>query len=156
MKDDIKNLLPDLNDPNFEKSKKESPYSVLNLFAQAINEKYQKKITARVTETIKTVKSGLGDGADNPVFAFYLDAPIGQGYLYRLIEVQQLERSLYPIQVTLFENKPSDMGKFSEYMHFYNAMGKLFSTGFVSTIILNLIGQVELYKESRRDEADEF
>jgi hypothetical protein len=152
MKDDIKKLLPDINNQRFEEIKKESPYAVLNLFASAVNDKYNKKITARVVETIKTIKTSTGEETDNPAFAFYLEAPIGKGYLYRLIEVQQVEKTLYPIKVTLFEKEPSVLGVFTNYTDFLSEMGKLFSTGFVSTIILNLIGQVDLYNESRQIE----
>jgi hypothetical protein len=155
MKDDIIKILPDHASPHFEKTKKESPYSVLSTFAQAINEKYQNKITARVTETFRNLGTDSTVGYDNPLYSFYLHAPIGTGYLYRLLEIQQTTKELYPIHLKVFQNQTRDAGNFTNYTDFYSEMTKIFSTGFVSIIILNLIGQVELYKEMRKSEGED-
>jgi hypothetical protein len=160
IKNKIKSILPENTPETTRKLKQESPYGILLEFSEAVNEKYNNLITARVTESIKVSPTQNDSEKQNPVFAFYLQAPIGKGYLYRLLEVEQLTNGLYPVSVKIFQNRTVSLennkrskarGRFESYDEFYSALLNFFQTSFVSNLILNLIGQVELYNESRQE-----
>lgn len=153
IKEDIKNILPDPNSSGYMNAKVQSPYAILLEFKTAINEKYNKKIVARVTESYKLINSETGEDKENIVFAFYLQAPIGKGYLYRLLEVEQIKNDLYPVKVKVFQKYTTSLGKakYEDYESFYTDLFKFFKSSFVSTLILNLLGQVDLYNEYRNE-----
>lgn len=144
--EEIKRILPNSESAEFEEIKNKTPYGVLQDFAEAINETYKDKLSARIGETYRQVEESV----QNPVFALYLQAPIGKGYLYRLLEIEQLTAEPYPVYAYVLQDIKGQLGEYKDYSTFYDGLLKFFKSNLVSTIILNMIGQVELYNESRK------
>lgn len=153
---DFNKMLPNENSEEFEKAKKELPYQVLISYAEAINEKYKGKLKAFVTESslLKNVSNSNEVIKENLVMALSFEAAIGRGYLYRLIEIEQLKNAVFPVKVKVFSNHTSVLGTYKEYESFYPAIIKFLESSIVKTIILNLLAQVELYNESRSQRFD--
>jgi hypothetical protein len=150
-------ILPEESSQDYVNVKLELPHSVLIEYAEAINKKYTNKLKAFVTESsrIKTNKSNFDEYQENLAYAFSFEAAIGQGYLYRLIEVEQTGTSTYPVKVKVFRDHTSHLGTYKDYNSFYTAIVGFLDSGIVKTIILNLLAQVELYNESRNQRFEE-
>ena len=82
--EDLKDLLPDPNNSNYEKLKKEHPYNILLDYARVIEQKYPSKLAGIVTEATDVTSEKLLS------YAFYILASIGTGYSYRLLEIEPL------------------------------------------------------------------
>ena len=150
------NLLPNEDSADYKNAKNESPYFFLINYSKAINEKYKGKLKAVVTESFQTrTKPGKDDVIrENLIVALYFEAAIGKGYLYRLLEVEQTKSEPYPVVVNVFQNNPSKLGSFKDHHSFQKNMVDFLGSGFVKTLILNLLAQVELYNESRNQKFD--
>lgn len=146
-KEEIINILPTPEGEEFEKIKLSNPYNIMLSYTNAINEKYKGKISATITESSKI------DNTDNLktiiCYSFYVNAPIGRGYLYRLFEVTSNNNSTYPVEVILFEKNPQNIGTAESPEKFNDLLIGIFKLGFTSTLILNLLAQVELFNEEK-------
>jgi len=149
---DLKSLMPTESSSDYERVKRESPYSFLIEYADTFNGVYSEKLMANVTQSYQIrTKPGSGEIKENFVVVLYFQAPIGKGYLYRLLEIEQLKSEPYPVRVNVFQNNPSTLGTYKEYGTFYQDITTFLGSGFVQTLILNLLAQVDLYRESRED-----
>jgi hypothetical protein len=149
---DFNSLLPSQNSQDYKRVKEDSPYAMLIEYSKAFNEKYNGKIVATVTESFQLrSKPGSLETKENLVLALYLQAAIGSGYLYRLLEIEQIKSEPFPVKVSVFQNSPSTLGTYKDYISFVNDIVKFLGSGFVKTLILNLLAQVELYNESRSE-----
>ncbi|MBI9041964.1 hypothetical protein [Lutibacter sp.] len=125
-----------------------TPRQIMNLFVDAIKEKYPKYFNAFVTETAKIPE---GDNSSETLsYSFYLVAYIGKGYNYKLFEVvPKRSDSPYPIELILFERNPSNEGEFNNENEFSEKLCNFFKSSFFDNVINNLMGQVDLFRESR-------
>jgi len=146
---DFNSLLPEETSQEFKRVIAESPYRLLIDYSNALNKKYKPKLKCIITESYQLRTSD--EIKENIVIALNLEAAIGKGYLYRLLEIEQLSGGIFPVQVKVFQNNPSDLGKFDSYSSFESAILKFLNSGFVKTLILNLLAQVDLYNESRNE-----
>lgn len=146
---DIKHVLPNVSEKKIDDHKGNTPYGILIELSKAVNEKYNKKLFANVVESYKLKKDGKGGDRENLVFAFYFIAPIAKGYLYRLLEIEQIAGSEFPVKLTVYENNPVSKGIFKQFDGFLEALSGFMQSSFVETLIINLMTQVELYEESR-------
>ncbi len=153
---DFNKMLPNENSEEFEKAKQELPYQILVSYAEAINEKYKGKLRAYVTESslLKNTANSNEVIKENLVMALSLEAAIGRGYLYRLLEIEQIKSSTFPVRVKVFSNHTSVLGTYKNFDAFYQPIIKFLESSIVKTIILNLLAQVELYNESRNQRFD--
>lgn len=148
---DLHSLLPSENSPKYEKLKNESPYSFLLEYSKVFNEKYKGKLIANVTESFQLrTRTNYDEVKENLVVALYFQAAIGNGYLYRLLEVEQIKNEPFPVRVKVFQNNPGTLGTYKGYENFYSDITTFLGSGFVQTLILNLLAQVDLYRESRK------
>lgn len=148
---DLNSILPDEGSSQFG-SKEQLPYGLLIEYADAINKKYKGKLKAFVTESSQ-IRTNVNneDFTENLIFALSLEAAIGQGYLYRLIEVQQLRSTIFPVKVKVFRDHVSVLGTYKDFDSFYDGVIGFLDSGIVKTIIMNLLGMVDLYNETRND-----
>ena len=146
-------LLPNEDSSEFRVAKKESPYGFLIEYAKAFNEKYTGKLKAVVTQSFQTRSKPVKNDVvkENLVVALYFEAAVGRGYLYRLLEIEQTKSEPYPVVVKVFQNSPGKLGVFKDHEAFQVRMLEFLGSGFVKTLILNLLAQVELYNESRNE-----
>jgi len=140
---DLKNLLPDPDKSNYEKIKAEHPYNILLKYAQAIEEKYPTKLSGVVTEANDVTSEKLLS------YAFYILAAIGNGYSYRLLELEPLSGEMYPLKITIFEKYPQPLTEVKSHDELEIALQKVLKSGFTHTLILNLLAQIELYNEHK-------
>ena len=145
---DIASLLPDPNKDSYEKLKREHPFNILTRYGQAICEKYPGKLDGIITESADTSGNGLIG------YAFYISAAIGKGYSYRLLEVSPTTIDMYPLKVTLFEKHPQVLPEASTPVEFENLLNTVIRMGFTQTLLMNLVSQVDLYRESRNPKMD--
>lgn len=144
-KEEIKSILPN---GNSVKKVETSPRQIMNLFADAIKEKYPNYFSAFITETGRL--SETDNSSENLSYSFYLVAFIGKGYNYKLFEVVPKHYdSAYPVELILFQNNSKSMGEFKNEKVFSEELYNFFKTSFVDNVINNLMGQVDLYNESR-------
>lgn len=144
-KEEIKNILPERS--NIKKVET-SPRQIMNLFVDAIKEKYPNYFSAFVTETARI--SEKDKTTEILSYSFYLVAFIGKGYNYKLFEIiPKQKESPYPIDLILFEKFPSNVGEFKDEKLFSEKLYDFFKSNFIENVINNLIGQVDLYRESR-------
>ncbi len=150
---DFDKMLPSEDSDEFNKAKLELPYSILLAYADAINKRYKDKLSAYITESshIINISDSLDEIRENLVIALSFEAAIGRGYLYRLLEIEQLKTTSFPVQVKVFGNHTSLLGTYEDYDSFYPAIVKFLESGIVKNIILNLLAQVDLYRESRSE-----
>lgn len=94
---DIMSMLPDPHKDNYEQLKKEHPFNILSRYGEAISYKYPNKLDGIITETADV----SGNRMIN--YAFFIQAAIGSGYSYRLLEVTPTTVDMYPLKVTIFE-----------------------------------------------------
>ncbi len=148
---DLNSILPDEGSSQFG-SKEQLPYGLLIEYADAINKKYKGKLKAFVTESSQ-IRTNVNneDFIENLIFALSLEAAIGQGYLYRLIEVQQLRSTIFPVKVKVFRDHVSVLGTYKDFDSFYDGIIGFLDSEIVKTIIMNLLGMVDLYNETRKD-----
>ncbi len=147
-KDEILNILPTPEGDEFAKVKEGNPYNIMLNFANAIDEKYTGKISASITSST----SVSSDNSETRLsYSFYIKAPIGRGYFYRLFEVKPVKETPipYPVEVNLFEKGIRNLGKASTAEELNNMLLSIFKSGFVFTLIQNLLVQVDLYNENR-------
>ncbi len=142
---DIKDLLPDPDSSTYEKLKLEHPYTILLKYARAIEEKYPGELAGVVTEAADVTSEQLLG------YAFYILAAIGNGYSYRLLELEATSGSMYPLKISVFERHPRNLTEVSNHVELENALQSVFRSGFVHTLLLNLLAQVKFYKESRSE-----
>jgi len=146
-KEEILSILPNEQSVAYSKIKSDNPYSRMLQYVDAINEKYKDKLSATVTEN--TITDPSNSSQTLICYSFYLSAQIGRGYLYRLFEVEPISNTDYPINIKVFEKNPQDYGVANTPKEFDNILLSIFKSGFTSTLILNLIAQIELYNENR-------
>lgn len=146
-KDEILNILPTPVGDEFAKIKDSSPYSIMLHYANAINEKYNGKLSATITESSMTESSD--SSATIISYAFYINAPIGRGYFYRLFEVIPEKEISYPVNIKLFKKNTQDFGKAVSAEEFNSKLLSIFKSGFTSTLLLNLLAQIDLYNENK-------
>jgi hypothetical protein len=140
---DLMNLLPEPGKNNYEKLKAEHPYTILLKYAEVIEKKYPKKLSGIITEgTDATSEKRLS-------YSFYLLATIGNGYSYRLLELEPLSVEMYPLNITVFEKNPQKSIEVKTHLELENVLQDVLRSGFTHTLILNLLAQIELYNESR-------
>lgn len=149
---DLNSILPNEGSPDFGDVRQAIPYGLLIDYAEAINKKYKGKLKAYVTESSQ-IKSNIKNEEliENLIFALSLEAAIGQGYLYRLIEIQQLRSTVFPVRVKVFRDHTSVLGTYKDYDSFYENVISFLDSGIVKSIIINLISMVDLYNESRNE-----
>lgn len=143
-KDEIKRILPNKSSV---KPLESTPREIMGLYAEAIKEKYSNSLSALVTETSRVSTDGNEELLS---YSFYLIAFIGKGYNYKLFEV--VPRAIdtpYPVGLILFEKHPRNVGEFSGERSFSEELYDFFRSPFMANVVNNLIGQVELYRESR-------
>lgn len=139
----IEDLLPDPEGANYEKLKKENPYNILRKYAQIFEKKYPGKISGVITESTDAMN-------DRTIhYAFYILASIGNGYSYRFLEIEPETGYMYPLNIKIFQNYPSDFKKVSSAEEFDYALREILSLSFTQNLILNLLAQVDLYNDSR-------
>ena len=144
-KDEILEILPTPDSEIFKNLRENSPYNIMLEYSYAINEKYNKKISATVTESsIIEDKNSHGTELN---YAFYINAPIGRGYFYKLFEVKLEKDAQYPVSVKAFEKQTKNFGKAETADHFNSILIKIFKSRFTSNLILNLLVQVDFYNE---------
>lgn len=143
---DIKDLLPDPDSSTYDKLKLEHPYTILLRYARAIEDKYPGELEGVVTEA--------ADVAGNKLigYAFYILAAIGNGYSYRLLEVESISGEMYPLEISVFEKHPRKLTEVNNHIELENTLQTVFKSGFVHTLILNLLAQVKFYNESRSEQ----
>lgn len=152
---DFDSILPTEESNQLENAKKELPYGLLIEYADAINKKYNNKLTAYVTESTQIVSVLNNDNyKENLVFALSIEAAIGSGYLYRLLEVEQIRNTVFPVRVKVFRDHTSVLGTYKDYDSFYENIVSFLGSGIVKGIITNLLGMVDLYNESRNETYD--
>lgn len=142
---DIKDLLPDPDSSTYEKLKLEHPYTILSKYARAIEDKYPGELAGVVTEAVDATRDKLFG------YALYILAHIGNGYSYRLLEVEPTSGSMYPLKITVFEKYPRNPTEVNDHVELENALQAIFRSGFVHALLLNLINQVKFYNESRSE-----
>lgn len=147
-KEEILNILPTPEGEEFKKIKENNPYSILLRYSDAINEKYKSKLSATITESSKIEKSD--DSETLPTYAFYISAPIGRGYFYKLFEVIPEKNAPYPVDIKLFGKQLQDFGKAENPEDYNKKILEIFKSNFVSDLILNLLAQVDLYNEKEQ------
>ena len=147
-KEEILNILPTPEGEEFAKIKKSNPYNIMLHYSNAINEKYKGKLSATITESSMTESSN--NSATVISYAFYINAPIGRGYFYRLFEITPEKNAPYPVEIKLFEKDTQDFGKAETSEEFNNKLLSIFKSGFTSTLLLNLLAQVDLYNENKK------
>jgi hypothetical protein len=140
---DIINILPNPNNINYEQIKKEHPYNILLKFAHAITEKYPGKLEGIITESSDITQAKL------LTYAFYLLAPIGKGYSYRLLELEPTNGEMYPLRILIFETNTQELAIVNSGDSLEKTLQDVFKMGFTQTLILNLLSQVDLYNENR-------
>jgi len=155
---DFSTFLPDQDPIEINKAKEEAPISFLYKYAESVNYKYKPKIKAIVTEKREIAMDSLGlamlssnDIELNLVYSLFFEASVGNGYLYKLLEVVELTPNFYPVKVTIFENYPSELGVYFTHEQFINAISVFLQSPVVKMIILNLLARVDLYDENRQD-----
>lgn len=132
---DIKDLFPEPNgSAEYDKIKSELPRNILSKYAKAIDAKYSGKISASVID-IKKNENILG-------YAFYIDAEIGFGFSYRLLEVECSIQG-YPLEITFFKNEPQTEKNILDGSKLEEKLQLFFKEKFVRTLIFNLLAQVE-------------
>jgi len=147
-KEEILNILPTPEGDAFAKIKESNPYNIMLHYANAINEKYKGKLSATITESSMTESS---DSSTTLIsYAFYINAPIGRGYFYRLFEIIPDKNSPYPVEIKLFEKQTLDLGKAETSQAFNTKLLSIFKSGFTSTLFLNLLAQVDLSNENKK------
>jgi hypothetical protein len=143
--EEIKDLLPNPDNSSYEKIKTEHPYNILLKYAQAFDAKYPNKLGGVVTEA-----SGVNN--ETPVsFALYIVAAIGTGYSYRLLELTPLSANIYPLGVKVFEQSPHDLPQVESPLDLEKRLQEVLKSAFTQTLVLNLLAQIELYNESRKE-----
>jgi len=146
-KEEILTILPNIQSVDYLKIKSDNPYSIMLQYVDAINEKYQEKLSATVIENTITTPSDSSQALI--CYSFYLSAKIGRGYLYRLFEVEPINKTEYPIKIKVFEKNPQDLCIANTPKDFDDMLLNIFKSEFTSTLILNLIAQIELHNENR-------
>lgn len=145
---DIMSMLPDPDKDNYEQLKKEHPFNILSRYGVAISNKYPNKLDGIITETADV----SGNRMIN--YAFFIQAAIGSGYSYRLLEVTPTTVDMYPLKVTIFEKYPQDLPEVKNYTEFEHLLNDVIQRGFTQTLLMNLLAQVDLYNESRSQKFD--
>lgn len=151
MQNDILDILPTPEGEGYMKIKARNPHSILNKYAKAVKEKYKNKLSATITE------SSIETHNSNSIisYSFYLTAPIGRGYFYKLIEITPVEKydkkavPPYPIAVKLFDRNQQNLGIVYSENELLAKLNLIFQTQFVTNLILNILAQVELYNENQ-------
>lgn len=141
---DLKTLLPDPSQINYEKIKAEHPYNILLKYAKVIEEKYPSQLSGEIQESTDVTNSELLS------YGFYILASIGNGYSYRLLDLEPISAEMYPLSITVFENHPQHLPKVESPLELENALQSVLKSGFTHTLILNLLAQIDLYNESRK------
>lgn len=132
---DIKNLLPEPNGSAYDKIKAELPYNILLKYAKAIDEKYNGKISAIVTET--------SSNKNVIECAFYICAKIGNGYSYRFLEISPTTAEIYPVSMTIFENdNPLKLSKITNNEQLEESLQGFFQRRFFQGLILSLLAHI--------------
>ena len=140
---DIASLLPEQDGATYQKIKEEHPYHILSKYADVIGYKYSGKLSGVVTESVDANNQNLIS------CAFYILAEIGTGYSYRLLELLPSSGDNYPITVTIFEKTPQKFAEANTPLQLEEALQAVLKTGFVQSLILNLLAQIDIYRESR-------
>jgi|GEM_PF-2660365 hypothetical protein len=140
----LKDLLPDPGNIDYEKIKAEHPYNILLKYAKVIEEKYPSKLSGIITESTDVTSEKLLS------YAFYILAAIGNGYSYRLLELEPLTGNMYPLKITIFEKHPQHLAEVKTHFELEKVLQDVLRSGFTHTLILNLLAQIELYNESRK------
>lgn len=153
-KDEIKSLLPKRNRNLDNDTKEKSPVRLLREYGDAIEESYPNYFNTKIlTTSVINSESNKRTPEDEKLsYSFYLIANIGQGYYYKLLEVvpKKLEKP-YPIDLMFFERNQSKPELIKSQAIFHRKMKSYFRSSFFDNVVNNLMGQVDLYNESRKE-----
>ncbi len=120
-------------------------FELLYDFAEAINQKYKKELTANITESTffedEKKKSFL-------TYAFYLNAPLGRGYFYRLFAVDCSPENVYPAKITLFLQEPTEIGTAKNSDEFNELILSVFKNDEVQRMMQNILALVEKHNKN--------
>ncbi len=131
----ILDILPDAKGNAFTQIEKDNPHSIMKDYANAINEKYKSKLLAKI------VDSDLSKSVVN--YEFYISAPIGRGYFYKLFETTSSISSPYPLKISFFA-KETQFFQCETVEEFNQQLLNIFKSQFTANLLLNLIAQVNL------------
>ena len=155
-KNEIIDILPTPGE-DFVKLKENNPYNILLRYANAIKEKYNNKLSAKITETNTQGKTN---------YTFYIRADIGRGYFYQLFDVIFDRKSPYPIVINIFDDNSTindfldGSSKLTKEVQTPEELNEellaIFKSNSTSKTLLNLLAQVELAAERKEKELEEL
>ncbi len=142
---DFKKLLPDPNKIDYDKVETIHPFNILLKYARGFEEIYPGKLAGVVTESGDIIPQSIIN------YSFYITAAIGQGYSYRLLELEPTTGALYPLNIKVFEKHTRVFGEVNAPDELEAALQTILQSSFSHTLIANLLERVRLYNDSRND-----
>ncbi len=143
----ILEILPNPQGSFFEEIKEKNPYNVMLHYAEAIDKKYNGKLSAEIV--LDNILSGTSNSISSTHYAFYINASIGRGYFYKLFEVLVKNDAPYPLKVTIFRNEPEIEHSIKNSDEFNEVLLSIFKSRFTASLLLNLLAQIEIRDKKR-------